>query len=804
MALPRSDGKRHNGARRTALLYALAALVWFIIGIGFVQILATDPLTGLIGATLLGVVTTAAVYFYASRRRAAPAEEAAPYDENAFIDRLLKASPLGIVILDADGRISLWNDAAEAIFGWTEEEVRGKRPPALEGDGADEIVERLKRGEMVRSFRTRRPHKGGGEIDVNISAAILWDEQGNPTGAITIAEDITERLVFERQLRISEERLRAVFESTHTAFALFNPEGQIVIFNQKADELIEQVLGVSLVFGDTIDGQLSEEQRIAFRDILQRAVAGEVVEFTFDMTFGDRVGYFEQRMAPVRDEHGEVSAVLSSLHDLTSLINAERDRDATELRFETLFQNTQDEVLVYELSDEMLPGRILEANDTACRLLKYDHEELVGMRVQDIVRDDAAQLERIIEQHHEGEVVRMFSHHAASDGEIIPVEVIARRIELDGRTVGISTARDIREQRRMEEALRKSEAEYRMLFAANPRPMWVFDTETYQFLRVNDAAIRHYGYSEAEFLAMTILDIRPDDEVNRLREYLAGSSDARRRAGTWLHRKEDGSIIEVNIDSHNIEIDGRQARLVLALDVTETNRISRENLRYTRELKRLSMRLIKAQEAERRHIARELHDEAGAMLTSIQMCLSMARDAATDDIERTISDIREAQDLTSELSESVRRLTMNLRPDVLDDLGLRPAVEWFVSRYRRQTGIEVEVHAALPEGLRYAPEVETAAYRIIQEALTNVARHADTTTAVVSMETEDDDNLRIDIVDRGRGFNRMAVDFSESSGLANMRERARLLGGITRIWSEKGEGTRISVVIPTELDDTGV
>ena len=260
----------------------------------------------------------------------------------------------------------------------------------------------------------------------------------------------------------------------------------------------------------------------------------------------------------------------------------------------------------------------------------------------------------------------------------------------------------------------------------------------------------------------------------------------------------------MNIDSHNIEIDGRQARLVLALDVTETNRISRENLRYTRELKRLSMRLIKAQEAERRHIARELHDEAGAMLTSIQMCLSMARDAATDDVERTISDIREAQDLTSELSESVRRLTMNLRPDVLDDLGLRPAVEWFVSRYRRQTGIEVEVHAALPEGLRYAPEVETAAYRIIQEALTNVARHADTTTAVVSMETEDDDSLRIDIVDRGRGFNRMAVDFSESSGLANMRERARLLGGITRIWSEKGEGTRISVVIPTELDDTGV
>lgn len=804
MALPRSDGKRHNGAGRTALLYALAALVWFIIGIGFVQILATDPLAGLIGALLLGAVTTAAVYFYASRRRTEPAEEATPYDDNAFIDRLLKASPLGIVILDADGRISLWNDAAEAIFGWTEEEVRGKRAPALEGEGADEVVERLQRGEMVRSFRTRRPHKRGGEIDVNISAAILWDERGNPTGAITIAEDITEQLAFERQLRISEERLRAVFESAHTAFTLFNPEGQIVIFNQKADELIEQNLGVSLVFGDTMDDQLSEPDRSTFRDILKRAGAGEVVEFTFDMTFEDRVSHFEQRVAPVWNEHGEVSAVLFSLRDLTSLIDAERARDATELRFETLFQNTQDEVLVYELSDEMLPGRILEANDSACRLLKYTHEELVGMRVQDIVRDDAAQLERITEQHHGCDVVRMISHHAASDGEIIPVEVIARRIELDGRTVGISTARDIREQRRMEEALRKSEAEYRMLFASNPRPMWVFDTDTYQFLRVNDAAIRHYGYSEAEFLAMTILDIRPDDEAERLEQYMAENPATRRRAGSWIHRKKDGSIIEVNIDSHAIEIDGRKARLVLALDVTETNRISRENLRYTRELKRLSMRLIEAQEAERRHIARELHDEAGAMLTSIQMCLSMARDAVTEDVEQTMSDIGEAQNLASELSESVRRLTMNLRPDVLDDLGLRPAVEWFVSRYRRQTGIEVEVHAALPEGRRYAPQVETAAYRIIQEALTNVARHADSTTATVSLETEDDDSLRIDIVDRGRGFNRMAVDFGESSGLANMRERARLLGGITRIWSEEGAGTRISVVIPTELVETGV
>ena len=805
MATPLVPRRRRDRAGSIALLYALVALVWFVIGVGFVQVLTTDPVAGLLAAFGLGLVTTVAVFLFATRRNRRPNGPPPVIDDHgAFVDRLLQATPLGVIILDEEGRIALWNDAAEEIFGWTEEEVLGKHPPALEGDGADDTVERLRRGETVRSFRTRRPHKDREDIDVEISAAVLWDEQGNATGAITIVEDVTERLAIERQLRISEERLRAVFDTADTAFTLFSPDRRITIFNHKADELLERMLGVSLVFGDTVDDQFNESQGAAFRDILQRALNGEEVELTFDMVAGDDIGHFQQRAVPVWDEDGSVSAVLFSLRDLTSLVRAERERQATEIRFETLFQNTQDEILVYELGENMIPGQILEANDAACRLLKYERDELLGMPVQDIVSDDVEHLEGIIEQHVRGDVVRMFSRHVASDGELIPVEVIARRIMLDGRMVGISTARDVREQRRMEQVLRKSEAEYRMLFSANPRPMWVFDSETLRFLRVNRAAVEHYGYSEEEFLAMTILDIRPDDEAKRLQSYMAGNRSVLQRAGAWLHRRKDGSLLEVTIDSHGIELDGRKARLVLAHDVTETNRISRENVRYNKELQRLSMRLIEAQEAERRHIARELHDEAGAMLTSIQMCLSMARDGAHDDVERTVADIAEAQQLTTELSDSVRRLTMNLRPDVLDDLGLQPAVEWFVSRYRRQTGIEVEVHADLPADRRFATQVETAAYRIIQEALTNVARHAGSADATVSLTAEDDDQIRIDISDRGKGFNRQTVDFGRSAGLANMRERARLIGGMTRIWSEEGAGTRISVIIPTELVDTGV
>jgi len=137
-------------------------------------------------------------------------------------------------------------------------------------------------------------------------------------------------------------------------------------------------------------------------------------------------------------------------------------------------------------------------------------------------------------------------------------------------------ARDITERKHAEEALREGEERYRLLFESNPQPMWVYDLETLRFLAVNEAAIRHYGYSRAEFLAMTVKDIRPPEDVPALMDNVANVQGGFDEASTWRHLKKDGSRIDVEVTSHELVFAGRRAELVLANDVTERKRVERE------------------------------------------------------------------------------------------------------------------------------------------------------------------------------------------------------------------------------------
>jgi signal transduction histidine kinase len=220
-----------------------------------------------------------------------------------------------------------------------------------------------------------------------------------------------------------------------------------------------------------------------------------------------------------------------------------------------------------------------------------------------------------------------------------------------------------------------------------------------------------------------------------------------------------------------------------------------------RSLRRLSRQVLVAQEMERRRIARELHDDIGQALTGVNIMLEMAqRKSATNGAntpERTnpFPDLRSAVD---DALTRVRELSLDLRPGMLDSLGLLPALVWRFDSFTRQTGIQVEFHHS---GLdrRFAPEVETAAYRIVQEALTNVARHAGIPVVKVQF-TVTNEALRLYVIDEGPGFDaEKAMASGLSTGLASMRERATLVGGVFLISSSPGEGTTIEVELPLAL-----
>ncbi len=218
-----------------------------------------------------------------------------------------------------------------------------------------------------------------------------------------------------------------------------------------------------------------------------------------------------------------------------------------------------------------------------------------------------------------------------------------------------------------------------------------------------------------------------------------------------------------------------------------------EQVRKGRELQRaLTTRMVEIQEIERRHLAMELHDQIGQALTGLQFMLESAKHKTQE--ERT-NQIREAQEMVRGLIEQIREMSLNLRPSMLDDMGLLPTLLWHFERYTRQTGIQVSFsHNRISE--RLLPDMETTVYRIVQEALTNIARYSQAPEAIVQL-VQRKEVLRIAIIDHGIGFDpRIDINETKKVGLTGMRERANILGGNLVIKSAPKKGTQILVTLP--------
>ena len=255
-----------------------------------------------------------------------------------------------------------------------------------------------------------------------------------------------------------------------------------------------------------------------------------------------------------------------------------------------------------------------------------------------------------------------------------------------------------------------------------------------------------------------------------------------------------GALIPIFTQKHILPID--ETSLLGGLAAQATSAIENaelfEQIRAGRERQRkLAKSLVDIQEAERRHIAQELHDHLGQILTGLQFMLETTKNQASGTQK---SNLEEIQKTVSDVIGQVREMSLNLRPSMLDDMGLLPTLHWHIDRYTSQTGIHVKFqNDELPK--RLPTEIETAAYRIVQEALTNVARHAKVKDVFVGLVVHDD-ILWVEVLDKGKGFNSSVDSDKPTSGLSGMRERASLVGGYLYIDSFINQGTQILAALP--------
>ena len=344
---------------------------------------------------------------------------------------------------------------------------------------------------------------------------------------------------------------------------------------------------------------------------------------------------------------------------------------------------------------------------------------------------------------------------------------------------------------------RRAEAELRAWFDNVPIGLYR-TTRSGRIVDANRALVTFLGFPDKDALLATntaSLYINRDDRQRWIalvaqQEFLAGFEAQVRR--------HDGKVIWIRNSARAVrDSEGRVAYFEGGIeDITALKESETELLASREQMRVLAAHLESVREEERTRIAREIHDELGQLLTGLKLDLAWLATRLPMTQEYMREKIRTMSGLVDDTIKSVRRIATELRPGILDDLGLTAAIEWQTQEFQTRTGIRCEFVAERGNGIEDADK-RTALFRILQETLTNVARHAHATEVVVSLQ-QDEDHYELCVKDNGRGITDAEMVARKSLGLLGIQERARLLGGDVRIIGRPGTGTTITVRIPVE------
>jgi len=311
------------------------------------------------------------------------------------------------------------------------------------------------------------------------------------------------------------------------------------------------------------------EEKYLLEALAGRSVGAENRPYAIPQT--GRAGFFEGYYSPLCNERGEVVGGIAIIRDISERKRAEELVNEAHQRLSSHVENTP--LAVVEWDKDYRVSRWLPSAE---RLFGWKAEEVLGKTVGEwnfVHGEDLDAVYEVGDRQSQG-----LDRHSVSrnrnytkDGAILHNEWYNSVLYDDSGTLSsvLSLVLDVTARKRVEEVMRASEEQYRLLFESNPQAMWVYDLETLKFLAVNNATVEQYGYSREQFLEMTIAQIRPPEDVPRLHDYLALGSPGFDRAGEWKHQKKNGDIIIVDIIAHQLDFSGRRAELVMALDITE-------------------------------------------------------------------------------------------------------------------------------------------------------------------------------------------------------------------------------------------
>jgi PAS domain S-box-containing protein len=611
-----------------------------------------------------------------------------------------------------------------------------------------------------------------------------------------IGLDITEHKRAEQALRENEQKFRQLAENIDEVFWVADAAAERILYVSPAYERVWRRSCQSL-YQDR--RSWLEAVHADDRDLMLAAYENQVhnqvpVNQEYRIVRPDEsVRWIWNRGFPVRDDTGRVYRIVGIAEDITERKRAEENRSL----LAAIVASSDDAIIAKDLETV-----ILSWNAGAERLYGYAAEEAVGKSVRFLFPPERVnQLDDIMEKIKRGQTIEHYeTERVRKDGTRISVSVTVSPItDSNGAVVGASTiTRDITERKRAEEALRRSEAYLAAGQRLSHTGSWALKSSGEVFW--SQETYRIFGFDPAKTTTSvreTLLQrIHPEDRP-RIEEVLKTPAVQKEPCAVdYRIALPDGSIKHIHDVIYPVTNEAGDVveRYGVVMDITERRQAEEALQRSRDQLRALAARLESVREEERTRVAREIHDELGQALTAIKIDLSsLVHDLPADKKQESES----IKELVDEAIQSVRRISTELRPGILDAVGLVAAVEWAAGEFEARTGSKCQLD--LPqEDIAIDQERATALFRIFQETLTNVARHANATEVKVRLAKEDG-HLTLEVHDNGKGASEKQLSAGSSLGILGMRERALLLGGELTITGAPGEGTIVRVRIPEAL-----
>ena len=509
----------------------------------------------------------------------------------------------------------------------------------------------------------------------------------------------------------------------------------------------------------------------------------------------------EVRATFLRDSEGRPVGILGVTRDISARRRAEEALRESEARFRAIFENAAIGIALVDMH-----GHPVESNPALQEMLGYSTLELAQMAFTEFTHPADAQADwDLFTELVEGkrDKYQLDKRFYRKDGEVVWGHLTASlvRNQSGEPKYAIGMAEDISERKQAEEALRVSEAKFRALSECAAAAIFIYQGN--RFLYANPAMEGITGYSQGELVKMNFWEIAHPDmqELAREREL-----ERQRREPVPL-RYEIEILTKaretrwLDFSGARLELDGDLAVAGIAFDITERKRVEEKLRDLVGQLHALADRLQTVREEERARLAREIHDELGQALTSIKIDLGSLFRELGEGAKPLAGAPESILKLVDQTIGTVRRIASQLRPGILNYLGLPAAIEWATEEFQTRTGIKCHLEMQ-EEDITLDAERTTAIFRIFQETLTNVARHSGATELQVRLFRRNANTI-LEVHDNGVGIQPQHLTGTASLGILGMRERALGLGGQFEIAGRLGEGTTVSVSIPDPSSTVG-